>query len=193
MPYHVTVLDPPLTAVRYSTRPFPPYRFVPGRFPHPTAHPSGHSYIAPGHPHPRAKLVAAEQWRDSEDYLHGCDLYNYGYWWEAHEAWEALWQVTDKRETQGRFLQALIQVSACHMKLFEGKIEGVRSLLASSDGHMRFVFERIGSRRFMGMAFERWCDGVRRYYRQRAGAAGGGHDVVSYPTIVLAADGAACS
>lgn len=169
-------------------RPFPPYRYVPGRFPHPTAHASGHSYVAPGEPHPHATFVPAERWRESEDYLYGCDLYNHGYWWEAHEAWEGLWQLTDKGGVQGRFLQALIQVAACHMKLFEGKRDGVRSLLASSDRHMRFVLERQGMERaFMGMDFGGWCESVRQYYASRVGTAGTGHDAGTYPYVRLVA------
>ncbi len=161
---------------------------MPGRFPHPTAHAAGHSFVAPGQPHHRAAFVPAERWRESEDYLYGCDLYNYGYWWEAHEAWEGLWQVTDKRGVQGRFLQCLIQVAACHMKLFEEKREGVRSLLASSDGHARFVVgELVATRVFMGLAFAEWRVAVAEYYSRRAAVAQSGHDASTYPYVQLTA------
>mgnify|MGYP001399614021 CR=1 FL=1 len=32
-----------------------------------------------------------------ERIYYGVDLFNYGYWWEAHEAWEGLWGQEDKR------------------------------------------------------------------------------------------------
>lgn len=184
--YDVVVLDPPLIAPRYSARPFPAYRYVPGRFPHPTAHAAGHSYLPPGQAHHRAAFVPPERWRESEDYLYGCDLYNHGYWWEAHEAWEGLWQVTDKRGVQGRFLQALIQVAACHLKLFEGKREGVRSLMASSEGHMRFVLERVvADERLMGLDFHRWAGAVGSYFAARVDANKIGHDAGCYPFVCL--------
>ncbi|MBI4006737.1 MAG: hypothetical protein HY356_08705 [Gammaproteobacteria bacterium] len=35
------------TQHRYSDRPFPPYRFIPGKTPHPTRDTEGHSYNKP--------------------------------------------------------------------------------------------------------------------------------------------------
>lgn len=185
--YDVGVLEPRLIAPRYCSRPFPAYRYVPGRFPHPTAHAAGHSYVAPGEPHHRAEFFPPERWRESDDYLYGCDLYNHGYWWEAHEAWEGLWQLTDKGGVQGRFLQALIQVAACHLKLFEGKGAGVRSLLESSEGHMGFVLGQPGMERvFMGLDFAGWRESVRAYYAGRGDDFGLGHDAGTYPFVRLA-------
>ncbi len=176
-----------LSRPRYCETPFPPYRYVPGRGPHPTAHPDGHSFRPAGAAEHAAVIVPPERWRQSPDYLYGCDLYNHGYWWEAHEAWEALWQLTDKSDVQGRFLQALIQTAACHLKLFEGKREGVRSLRASSEGHARFVLERLPSLRFMGLNFGAWWSGVTDYYgRVRRGeGASAAHDPEHYPYIDL--------
>src|SRR5207244_4035273 len=68
-------------------RPFPPYAFVSPHRPHPRTDPRGHSFGAPETPAP--PLNPAE-WRRSRDYLHAIDLFNHGYYWEAHEAWEAL-------------------------------------------------------------------------------------------------------
>jgi hypothetical protein len=175
-----------LSAPRYCDRPFPAYRYVPGRFPHPTAHPDGHSYIPPGRPHPKAAFYPPQQWRQSEEYLYGCDLYNHGYWWEAHEAWEGLWQVCDKQGVQGHYLQALIQVSACHMKLHEGKLDGVRSLRASSRGHMDFVLSRPRpGGRFMGLDVAAWWAAVESYYRPRDGSSPLAHDAATYPYVGL--------
>jgi hypothetical protein len=176
-----------LRAPRYTDLPFPPYRFRPGRHPHPTAHPNGHSYEPPGAPHHAVAFVEPHQWRDSPEYLYGCDLYNHAYWWEAHEAWEGLWQLTNKTDVQGRFLQALIQVAACHLKLEIGKPEGVRSLRASCAEHARFVLARIGETPYMGLAFAAWRREVDAYYAQRCSAREVflPHDPVTYPYIVL--------
>ena len=74
---------------RYAPRlPFPSYAFLPGRDPHPQRDPAGHSYGEHG---PTAVHVDADDWRDNEPYLFGVDLYNHGFLWEAHEAWEGIW------------------------------------------------------------------------------------------------------
>ncbi len=175
-----------LAAPRYCDTPFPPYRYIPGRFPHPTAHPQGHSYLAPGQPHPNATFYPPDQWRQSHDYLFGCDLYNHGYWWEAHESWEALWQVCDKRGTQGHFLQTLIQISACHMKLYEKKLEGVRSLLASSNTHAEIVLNHLTpNEHFMGMDFAKWYGAVKHYYRDEKRSKQSDHLPPEYPYVRL--------
>lgn len=156
-------LHPGIAAARYCDVPFPPYRFVPGRHPHPIADPAGHSYHPPGTPPPNVPLVAPEDWRTSEAYLYGCDLYNHAYWWEAHEAWEGLWQRTDKAGVQGRFLQGLIQVSACHLKLFVRGWDGVARLRRTSEEHLRFALSSIGDETYMGLRVAAFLDDACRY------------------------------
>ena len=56
--------------------------------PHPTNSPEGHSYGKEDEEHEKWD---SDLWKDNEDYLFGIDLYNYHYYWEAHEAWEGLW------------------------------------------------------------------------------------------------------
>jgi hypothetical protein len=51
----------------------------------------------------------------------GQDLFNHGYYWEAHEAWEGLWQVADKGSPLRAFLKGLILLSATGAKVREGK------------------------------------------------------------------------
>jgi uncharacterized protein len=75
-------------------RPFPLYAYVPGHTPHPTRDPDGHSYGAafemPEPPDP-------QEWRACRDYLYGIDLFNHGFYWEAHEVWEGLWVACGRR------------------------------------------------------------------------------------------------
>src|SRR5947208_4284566 len=68
--------------------PLPPYSYVSGQFPHPFSHPEGHYHGAPAEP-----LMPPEPalWYECRSYLHGLDLFNRGYYWEAHETWEGLW------------------------------------------------------------------------------------------------------
>ena len=38
-----------------------------------------------------------EQWHLCRPYLYGIDLFNDGYYWEAHEVWEGLWHACGLR------------------------------------------------------------------------------------------------
>jgi hypothetical protein len=92
---------------------FPAYAYLPGRQPHPVRHPAGHSYqTQPVH------LVATVE---SEEFSWGEDLFNHGYYWEAHEAWEGLWQVADKGSNIRTLLKGLILLCAAGVKIREGK------------------------------------------------------------------------
>jgi uncharacterized protein len=108
-----TTLPPDPDWPRYTDRSFPSYRFLPGQSPHPRRDPKGHSY---GQPEPKTPAFLPEEWWDSDWYLYGIDLYNFGYWWECHEVFESLWHAVGPDTQQGRFLQALIQVAAANLK-----------------------------------------------------------------------------
>jgi hypothetical protein len=101
----------------------PPYSYVTGHYPHPTRDPAGHSYGQV--PHEPAPLDPTN-WQDSRDYLYGCDLFNYGYYWEAHEVWEGLWKASGRAGTTADFLKGLIKLAAAGVKHREGRSEGVR-------------------------------------------------------------------
>ena len=53
------------------------------------------------------------------EYRWGIDLYNNGYYWEAHEAWESLWRQTSSLDRD--FLQGLIQCAGAALKLAMGE------------------------------------------------------------------------
>ena len=117
---------------RYSSRPFPPYRFVPTLNAHPCAHPEGHSYEPPGTPPHRPPLLPPERWQECETYLFGVDLYNFAYWWESHEVFEAFWHAAGPRTEQGQFFQGLIQLAAGNLKQFMGNEAAASNLFRSS-------------------------------------------------------------
>ena len=113
------MVDPPSATAppRYSGRPFPSYRFVPGKAPHPTRDPEGHSYNKP--PEQLASFTP-EDWSCCEQFLYGIDLFNHGFWWEAHEVLEAVWVAAGRRTETGLFIQGLIQIAVAHLKRFQG-------------------------------------------------------------------------
>ncbi|WP_082477054.1 DUF309 domain-containing protein [Rhizobium sp. Leaf371] len=94
-------------------RSFPAYAYLPGKGPHPVRDPSGHSY--------RAQPIRGVASLDSEEFAWGQDLFNHGYYWEAHEAWEGLWHVSDRGSPLRALLKALILLSASGVKIREGK------------------------------------------------------------------------
>jgi uncharacterized protein len=114
---------------RYSTRPFPPYRFIPGKAPHPRRHPDGHSY---GQIEPKPETLHPEAWAESDAYRYGIDLYNFAYWWECHEVFEGFWHAVGPKTEQGQFFQALIQLAAGNLKRFTKNEIAARSLLGKS-------------------------------------------------------------
>ncbi len=110
MTFHSTP-NPP--HARYSQKPFPPYRFILGENPHPTADPAGHLY---GKEEEDPGTLTLENWSTNETYLYGVDLYNYAYWWEAHEAFEGLWREFPPVVIEAHFLQGLIKIAAAFYK-----------------------------------------------------------------------------
>ena len=94
---------------------FPPYAYLPGEKPHPVRDPTGHSY------HVEPIPVVAEALLGSETFLWGLDLFNHGYYWEAHEAWEGLWQGADRDGPLRMLFKGLILLSAAGIKIREGK------------------------------------------------------------------------
>ena len=182
-PLHINTL--PIAAARYTDAPFPPYRFVPGRHPHPTAHPDGHSYLPPGHVEPPVTFVPPGRWRESPDYLYGCDLYNHAFWWEAHEAWEGLWRVTPAESAQRRFLQGVIQLAAIHIQLFQGHADGVARLRETSRRHLEAAMQLADATQLMGLDIEDTLVRIDAYCAKvmRPNMPPPWHDPATYPYI----------
>src|SRR5204863_7160554 len=84
---------------------YPSYSYVTGRFPHPTRDPAGHSFGVPPAPCPTPN---PNRWRDCRTYLRGLDLFNFGYYWEAHEVWEAVWKACGRTWPASDFIKGLI-------------------------------------------------------------------------------------
>lgn len=105
----------------------PPYRHDPGRTPHPTRDPRGHSY---GVPAPPAEAFDPAHGADAPAFRRGIALFDAGYFWEAHEAWEAPWRATPRGAPGRVLLQGLIQVAAAMLKRRAGR-HGVARRLAA--------------------------------------------------------------
>ena len=131
-------------------RPFPPYAYVPGRTPHPTRDPGGHSYGTefeiPERPNP-------DEWRVCSDYLYGIDLFNHGFYWEAHEAWEGLWVACGRRGPTATYLQALINLAAAGFKARWGSARGMMANAETAVRLFKSAASQLGphSTHYMGL------------------------------------------
>lgn len=122
--------------------PLPPYSYVPGHeLPHPANDPAGHLYAQASQAHElpitpaqlsalpsdsisRRRALAAIGAEDPQ-WLYALDLFNAGFYWEAHEAWETFWNALGRTTPEARFVQGLIHLSAACVKIREGKLMGV--------------------------------------------------------------------
>jgi len=133
--------------------PFPPYAFVGGYFPHPAKNPRGHSYslktTRPPRPDP-------ERWQACKEYLRGIDLFNHGYYWEAHEEWESLWHACGKRGCLALFFQGLIKLAAAGVKIRQGRPVGIQRHSQRAETHFREVREALDptTTRYMGLSLK---------------------------------------
>ena len=154
---------------RYAPRiEFPPYAFLPGRDPHPTRDPRGHSYSE--EPEEPSDYFEAEEWRENEEYLYGVDLYNHGYLWEAHEAWEGLWHQAKHDEVQAQHLQGLIQCTAAALKVPLEQPRGLAKLSQAGLGRLEFVIGERGPT-YMGVDLIDFVEAFRSFAGSSPGSA----------------------
>lgn len=107
-------------------KPFPDYAFLPGHNPHPNKE-GGHSFgVSEVEPLP---LDSEFPFR-SEEYLFSLDLYNFGFYWESHVGFEALWNKAGRKGFIADLLKGLIKLGAAGVKArlklekaFEGHLE----------------------------------------------------------------------
>lgn len=155
---------------RYTDRPLPPYRFLPGvkdpGRPHPTEHPAG--YLRGVEPEVEP-LRPPDRWRDQPTYLFGVDLYNLAYWWEAHEAWEGLWHQARRcpddpmRVAQQHLLRGLIQLAGAMLKQHTAHPAGAAKLATRATSNLAVVRRSHGSP-FMGLDLPALLDEIPRHF-----------------------------
>jgi hypothetical protein len=97
--------------------PLPAYTHIPGVTAHPT-----------GDPTPDWSSLPA-----CEPFQYGRCLFNAGYYWEAHEAWEGVWIAAGRVGLVADFVKGLIKLAAAGVKLREGELNGVRRHLGRAE------------------------------------------------------------
>ena len=143
-----------------SNQPFPPYAYVPLHWPHPTRDPKGHSY---GEGHVKSASLLSElkkeagTWRRCRPYLYGIDLFNHGYYWEAHDAWESVWLACGRKGITADFLKGLIKLAAAGVKAREGRKRRVQQQAKRAEELFRQTANAVGSQKenYMGLSLDR--------------------------------------
>ena len=158
-------------------RQLPPYSYVTGKFPHPLRDLAGHSYGVEPSPISKSQLI---DWRNCEHYLWGIDLFNAGYYWEAHETWEAVWHATGKTGTTADFCKALIKLAAAGVKAREGRINGVKRHAQRAKQLLESVALQFGDSEpsFMGLSLQRLVSYAERLIENPSAAINTSNDPV---------------
>lgn len=136
----------------------PPYAYVPGHRPHPTRHPRGHAYGRHDELPPPLQPDAGPHawpnaWRASARYLEGLALFEHGYYWEAHEAWEGLWIAAGRTGAVGELLRGLILLAAAGVKIRQGRGAAAAKLGARARGCFERAEQHHGGPRLAGLGF----------------------------------------
>ena len=177
-----------LAVPRYSQKTFPKYRHIPNLTPHPVIDPRGHSFQRSEE---KCAFIPPEKWMQNDSYLFGVDLFNHGYWWEAHEAWENVWMTTQKTDLEGMYLQGLIQFAAALLKLYVGSKRGFDSLWRESQKKLKTCAQNLTEskkRQFMGIDLQAWLERAEVFSSSLQVAEGEGADALSYesfPSLIL--------
>lgn len=182
-PRQPTDLVAPVGApTRWTSRPLPVYRHVPGLTPHPINHPDGHSYGTPAAADDPLDLDIERHWRRCEPYLYGVDLFNRAYFWEAHEAWEEVWHAVGHRTLSGRMVQGMIQVAAALLQRHRGMERGAERNFAKARAHFEAVAENkkpgVGPI-YLGVDLPSWITAVTEFLT---------NDAAPFPFLYLGED-----
>lgn len=94
----------------------PPYTYVPGHAPHPISDPDGHM----------REVSLPDTWTHPQQLQWGRRLFEHGYYWEAHEAWEHLWLELGRTSPVALTVKGLIKLAASGVKCREGNAVGAR-------------------------------------------------------------------
>jgi predicted metal-dependent hydrolase len=85
------------------------------------------------------------------------ELFNAGYYWEAHEVWEAVWHACGRHGPTADVLKALIKLAAAGVKVREGQEHGVRTHAGRAAGLFAAASRQAG-RRQLGLDLDEWTE-----------------------------------
>jgi ribosomal protein S18 acetylase RimI-like enzyme len=115
---------------------------------------------------PPPEPLSLDGWRRHRGLAFGFDLFERGFYWEAHEVWESAWQITGEGAAR-ELLRGLIQLAAARLRVEIGVGDGAARLRDRAAGHLRAAAEQAGRPIVCGV----WTDdviagGELRWYRR---------------------------
>ena len=129
---------------------FPSYRHIPGLTPHPISDPNGHSF---NKNITDTTILTNNNWNSCSTFLYAIDLFNYAYFWEAHEYLEELWKnLTNSSEKL--LLQAIIQSAAALIKNYQNNTQGMIKLFTKSRQKFENIFTETGKNTLLGIRLD---------------------------------------
>ncbi len=152
--------EPPLP-LRLPDWPLPDYRYVPGLHPHPFRMEGGHMYTDGGAPE---VLVwqPSEDWRADRHWLRGLDLFDQRFYWECHEAFEAMWHALERDSLLHRLSQGLIQASASVLKRHMGQDKSASLLAERAISRLESVQAQAGDH-CRGVVLPALCESIQAF------------------------------
>ena len=151
-----------------------------GESPHPTADREGHSFGKEESP----QVLTLDNWDKNEDYLYAVDLYNYAYWWEAHEVFEGLWGNFPTGSPESKLLQGIIKISAGFYKWHLNNARGVSYHYAGGTKHLKQVMDYSAT--YMGIDLKEYLQRLAKHFEVVLTAPETWPDpLINYPFINL--------
>ncbi|MEQ9676270.1 MAG: DUF309 domain-containing protein [Roseovarius indicus] len=125
----------------------PPRPYLPGKTERPdeAIFESLKEGLAPG--------MAPEDLAQSAAFLGGMQAFEQGYFWEAHELWEAVWMVLPPASAERHLMRGVIQLANGGLKARMGRENAARRIAGLADTALREAFLQ-GQDRLMGLGPE---------------------------------------
>ena len=134
---------------------FPSYAYLPGVLPHPIRHPAGHSY----------ELPSAQTRPENVRFQRGADLFNFGYYWEAHEAWESIWMAAPAGSSRQMLAKGLILIAAAGLKIRQSKFVAAHRHICRGLEHFQKAPPLIDFQNIFGMSLPVWTENILEIHR----------------------------
>lgn len=135
--------------------PLPSQPHVPGKSERPTVSPAFDAAAA------APAYTVDQMWPENVTYLYGIDLYQSGFFWEAHEVWEPVWLRSAGNSRERLLVQGLIQLSNACLKIAMERPDAAARLLAIARDKVSEA--AVGGPAIMGIALTPLADGIAEF------------------------------
>jgi len=89
------------------------------------------------------------------------ELFNAGYYWEAHEVWEGLWHAFGRQGAVADVVKALIKLAAAGVKVRERQEHGVRTHAGRAAKLFAAARKQAGPHQ-LGLDLDQWTERARQ-------------------------------